>query len=350
VPEPLIPWYRELARRRQKGAPLFPVDPSDVRTALKWMTDQLRVTMPRVPTVTEGRLRATHRALMETTGELDPLLAAFISEQWTTSLRVPLFYTTVRSSWLAEQYRAGVNKIWQLLRRLNDKLPGYTVRPAPLPNVRFGSPYFPRLDVLKNALAKIDSLIERAPEAEARHNARLLKLLYGLSLFCGLRISEAGGLRALQIDLTEPEDREGISWLTLPETRGNRWTTAARILPLPTYLQPLMRQLLSDECEGPAFYFLVQGRRIPATAKAIRDQLDQIGVPFPRWHAGRHFVRTLMLECGLNFDDANAIIGHQSAGRELHNPYSPQVMENVWSAYLTFTHHIAALIGWKVTT
>ena len=219
--------------------------------------------------------------------------------------------------------------------------------PTYFPTVRFGSPYLPRLEVIRQAVAALQSAIYDATNDEARHNARLLKLLYGLSIFCGLRISEAGTLAASQVDLRRavggPKDEladiardprqsldDGLANCSLPESR-----------------QTLTRELLSELARGQAFYFMNNGQPLKASAAAIREALVRLSVPLPRWHAGRHFVRTRMLEERVTFSAIYAVIGHQSAGQELFNPYRPDVPDEYWQTYLQFARGLADEVGWR---
>ncbi len=107
LPEPLIPWWRELAKRRQQGEQALALTVDQVENALKSATNILREKAPNLPALTQGRLRAAYTALMECEGQLGPLLAACISGQWRTSLRVPLFYTTLSLPLLAAYFRTG---------------------------------------------------------------------------------------------------------------------------------------------------------------------------------------------------------------------------------------------------
>jgi hypothetical protein len=348
LPEPLVPWWRELARRRSEGSRILAVTAQQVNQALQDATVILRKRAPNLPALTEGRLRAGYTALIEQDGQLDPLLAAFISGQWRTSLRVPLFYTTVRLELLTKRYRAAVRKMWEVLRQVEPELPDVPSLPLPdWPELSFGSPYFPKQNVLCRAVQTIQAAIDGATNAEDRHNALTLKALYGLALLGGLRISEAGHLRAVDFDWEVIWQGQSLLWLILSETKGNRWTSAGRILPLTEILAPLLKQLLPKEAHAPAFYFLSKGRRLPATREEIRRQIDRLGAPFPRWHAGRHNLRTFLLERGLPFDAINAVLGHQSAGRELFNLYCPGAAGEAWCAFWPLAAELARSLGWK---
>jgi hypothetical protein len=109
-----------------------------------------------------------------------------------------------------------------------------------------------------------------------------------------------------------------------------------------------LRALLPGDLQAPAFSFRIQAQRVPADKSKIRRRLTELDVPFPRWHAGRHLLRTFLLEQGLPFDATNAILGHQSAGRELFNPYLPGNPGEVWHAFLRLSDRLAQHLGWPM--
>lgn len=180
------------------------------------------------------------------------------------------------------------------------------------------------------------------------HNARTLLALFGLSVLCGFRISEAGKRRAGDFDLAAEWNGQPLPWVVLPESKGNRWTFSARIVPLPDCLIALLAAVLAERRHDLAFYFLHAGARVPATAGEIRNRLAGCDVPFPRWHAGRHWVETQALEAGLDFDARNANLGHQSAGRELFGPYQPASSDPgaLWQAFRVLGDQLAQRLGW----
>ncbi|MGH2520891.1 MAG: hypothetical protein ACRDH2_00170 [Anaerolineales bacterium] len=351
LPDPLLHWWRELAHRCAKGERALTLTADQVEDALKSATSVLREKTPNMPALTQGRLRAAHTALMERDGQLDPLLAACISGQWRTSLRVPLFYTTLSLPLLADRYRAAARRVWTVLRQTRSvpQLPdAFGGTPTALPELRVGSPYYPRLAVVRQAVQILRDAVAQAISNEDRHNAKTLLALYGLSLLMGLRISEAASLQTVDFDLRATWQREALPWVVLPETKGNRWTSAARIVPLPDCLLPLLRELLPDDLQAPALSFRTQGRLVAADKGEIRRRLAEVSVPFPRWHAGRHLLRTFLLEQGLPFDATNAILGHQSAGRELFNPYLPGDPGKAWRPFRLLSDRLAHELGWPV--
>jgi integrase len=350
LPELLIPRWQALAQGRATGERLLPLTASQVNEALRAATQLLRRNMPNRPALTVGRLRSAFTALMESEAGLDPILAAFISEQWRPSLRVPLFYTTVTAEQLAGRYRAATARVWEILRKTDPRLPAPPMLALPpLPDIRMGSPYLPKLDVVRAAIQSLHQAIVMARNDEARHNALTMLALYGLSILCGLRISEAAHLSVAQFDLDVVYGGLPLPWLMLPETKGSRWTTAARIVPLPKVLLPLLRQLLPANRQALAFSLIQRGRHVHADQDQIRRELATYQVPFPRWHAGRHLVRTVAVNAGVPFAVINAVLGHQSAGCELLNPYLPGNLLETWRCYLDFADRLAELVGWPTT-
>jgi integrase len=355
LPGELIPWWRELARRRSPGQPALGVTVRDIHQALQAATRYLRAALPHRPALTEGRLRTAFRAMFEAEAGLDPLLAGVISGQWRLPLRVPLFYLTVSADRLAERYRAAAHQVAVGLARLGGLPAVPVVEPAPLPQLRFGSPYLPRREVLQACVRHLARAIERArssAEPDDLHNARTLLALYGLSVLCGCRISEAGKRAAGDFDLDARWNGQPVPWMVLPESKGNRWTFSARIVPLPDCLLPLLQAVLPVGRQEPAFYFIQDGARVPAAAGEIRHRLAHCDVPFPRWHAGRHWVETQALEAGLDFDVRNAHLGHQSASRELFGPYQPAAADPgvLWQAFRRYGDQLAQDLGWPAAT
>ncbi|MCC7360826.1 MAG: hypothetical protein IT317_15190 [Anaerolineales bacterium] len=354
LPAALVPWWRELARRRSPGQPVLGVTKREIHRALQAATRYLRAALPHRPALTEGRLRTAFRAMFEAEAGLDPLLAGVISGQWRLPLRVPLFYLTVNADRLAERYRAAAHQVAVKLARLGGLPAMPAAEPTALPQLRFGSPYLPRRDVLQACVGYLARAVERArfsADSVDLHNARTLLALYGLSVLCGCRISEAGKRVASDFDLDARWNGQLVPWMVLPESKGNRWTFSARIVPLPDCLLPLLRAVLAEGRQAPAFSFIEAGARVPATVGEIRHRLGTCGVPFPRWHAGRHWVETQTLAAGLDFDVRNANLGHQSAGRELFGPYQPAATDPgaLWQAFRRLGEQLAQDLGWPTT-
>jgi integrase len=298
------------------------------------------------PPLTEARMRNSFLAQIVEIGGLDLLLAGMVSGSWRFSLRTPLFYTTLSKRMLAQRYRQAVQNLWEQYRVYAPELAPWpeTVK-AEAPSGYQGSPYLPQQKVMKRVVETLQEMASQEPDLEVRHNAKTLLVLYGLSILCGLRISTAGRLQAGQFDIRATWQGQPMPWLVLDSTKGNRFTSAARIVPLPGILLPLLAELLPDESSGNAFYFNSNGERHPADRQSIIAQLKTLHMPFPRWHAGRHLLRSHLMEREMAFDEINAILGHQSAGRELFNPYLPTDVFGCWSKYKTLAGDLADNLG-----
>jgi integrase len=288
--------------------------------------------------------------LLETLGQLDPLLAAFVSGQWRIDLRVPLHYTTVPLRLLADRYREAARRVWQLLQAGAPQMPDVPdIQPAPLPDVNLGSPYLPKLDVIRTVFQAAQTASDNAVTPEERHNALTLRLLLGLDVFCGLRSGETEAFPVVQIDLAATWQAACRPWphFFLPEAKGNWWTTAARGLPLPRPLLQLAQEVLANSQGETTLFFFIGGERVPITPANIADQLDPLGVPRPRWHDGRHLLRCYLLERGLPCEAINFVLGHQAQGHEGLNPYRPFDLWQVWSTYESLVADLAARLQWR---
>jgi hypothetical protein len=83
----------------------------------------------------------------------------------------------------------------------------------------------------------------------------------------------------VDFDLRATWQGKAMPWLVLPETKGNRWTSAARIVPLPDCLLPILQELLPDDRQIPAFSFRTQGRLVAADKGEIRQRLAELDMP-----------------------------------------------------------------------
>ena len=195
--------------------------------------------------------------------------------------------------------------------------------------------------MIRNVFRGLRERSQKADTPSERHNLRTLLALYGLAVGCGLRISEAGSLQCWQIDLDATWNGQPLPWIMLPDAKGNRFTTAARLVPIPDPPIPLLRSLLPGDRQVPAFTFRRGDRQQAVSPASIRQHLNRLELPFPRWHAGRHLLRTHLMLQGLEFDVINMVMGHQSAGREVFNPFTPD-----WTrrGYAAFRHSAARLL------
>jgi len=348
IPEILLLDFRTLAERRDVGGRLFSVRAKGVRDVLEAWSQVYQAHMPSEPEITESRLRLTFNTLITVISGLDPLLSAMISGQWRFSLRAPLHYTTIPLTLLANRYRTAVRKLWGACRACEPGLPKWPERPAAiLPRGFQGSPYMPKRAIMRRVVATLAETSRDPSETqETRHNAQTLLALYLLACLCGLRISSTGNLKTWYFDFQAVWGDTSMPWLALPKTRGNRFTSSSRLIPLPGTMLPLLDKLVTGRHQDHPFHFLKGGEKLPATGYQIMAHLDNLELPYPRWHAGRHLLRTYLLEQGYGFDATNAILGHQSAGREQFNPYLPVDVLDDWLTYCDLADRLARSLGW----
>jgi len=349
LPEVLLHYWNLLAKMRKPGEHLFPVTKKDVRKLLQHWTVSLHRHFPAETSFTVSRLRRTFTTLMLSVGNLDPLLAAMISGQWRIVHEAPLFYTTITPTFLAYHYRLAVRRVWSYLQGMVPNMPNYPdgIQLSRLPRWYQGSPYYPRRSVIQNVFRGLLNRINEAESLDEQHNLRTMLALYGLAVFCGLRISEVSSLITDQIDFNATWNGQNLPWIVLPDAKGNRFTTASRIVPIPEPLIPLLKSLIPSEMGVQAFSFMHRGQSRPATIDTIRHRLERIQLPFPRWHAGRHLLRIHLMQQGMNFDSINLIMGHQSAGREAYNPFVPDLVLSTYQRYRHLSGCLARSLGWK---
>ena len=334
--------WRECARHRGPGQSVLGIQPEQVRPVLNDVNQVLWQAMPNRPALTTGRLRASFTAIMETVVQLDPILAAYISGQWRSALRVPAFYITVSSDMLAERYRQAVAGWWELMTDIEPRLAQIPrAEVTQLPHFYMGSPYLPKSGILRETFANLKAQVASASASDDKHNAQTLLASMALSVLAGVRITEATNRQANDFDLALAWTEGPMPMLQLPETKGNRWTTAARYAPLSDPLPELLRAVLAPEQTAAALYFKSSGQVIPVTPTELRQRLKKAGVPFPRWNCGRHEKRTWLLDMQVAFDHANSVIGHQSAGREQFNPNLPGRPGLAWRADIEATRKLA---------
>ena len=346
LPAALVSRWQALAGGKDAGEPLFSPDAADkAKGLLAALGARWRRKHPADAPFTPGRLRRSWAYLMQTVGGLDPLLTGWLSGLWPDGHYPPLYYTTLTLPWLAQRYEAALQRVGRKLR-----LPLNVPALPPRPLWPMGSVYHPRLSVLRKAVRALTQAVQEAPNASARHNARTLLALYGLALFLGLRLGEAGRLRVGQFDFLATWQGERLPWLMLHQAKGNRFTTAARLVPLPFALTPLLDELVDAapgaDLTSPAFGFDTPRGWQPATPEAIRTRLQQVGVPVPRWHAGRHLLRSFLLRYGMPHEGVNLILGHQAAGEEAWNPYRTVDIGGYFRQYRYLSDTLAALLRW----
>jgi hypothetical protein len=362
VPAILAQNWRTLGENKAEGKALFTEDSFTAKENLKGLTRLYQKDFPNAPAFTEGRLRKAFTVMMVETGlkdepksesetHLNEVLLAMVSGQWRNSLHVPLFYSTLPMKELAVRFRKCSTEMVIRLRKFDigvSSIPSrFEFRPTP--DFYQGSPYHPKMEVLQSLVHGLCIFISNQSTDEGRKNAVTLAALYGLSLFCGLRISEAASARAILFDLLATWNKEPFPLLTLPQTKGNRFTFSARIVPIPRPIVPLLSQSLPASCDSqtPAFQIFSDGKHYQASTDWIAKLRQQAGLPLLRWHAARQNLNSGLFLTTRGIDTANAILGHQSAGREQFNPYLPDHLIETWKEYLDYADRSAIELGWQ---
>jgi hypothetical protein len=328
LPAPLRPFWQDLAAGRG-GEWLFEgVDEGDA--PFRAVTEWVRRKYPGAPAVTPARLRSAFTTLMLCKGRMDPLLAAFVSGQWRISHRAPLFYTTISSGLLCERFEEAVRRVWDFLRTIQPAIPDYDETGGGFPKrIWMGSPFRPQSRAIRRMVSALQIQIRESTDEEETHNRKTVLLLFLLAVVGGLRFGEVSTLKAIHFDLALTCEGKPLPWLVIDHAKGNWFSTAARIVPLPPKLAGLAGSVVSADQNQPAFYFRENGRRLPATATMLHNRLEAIRSAI-HWHSGRHFLRSWLCAQGADFDLTNALIGHQGQGRELLNPHLPNRPWNAW--------------------
>ena len=351
---PLPPVLQPLWTRLSKnGDQLFPNAATASQITLKMLNTQLHKRYPNLPRMTEGRIRMAFTTLHQVWGGLDPILAFYISGQMMPAIQVPLVYSAVSTDLLAERYRISSEKVFEHLNTHFEAITGHNMglgyAPVlpPCPPIWMGSGYTPPLELVHQVMIEGFDQLRLSDSEIEKHNQRLLLLLKGLSLLCGLRISDAAFLKTDQIDLDAEFNERPFAHMVLGQAKSNRFTTAGRILPIPQCLIRPMRSMMATKPNTMAFFFREPpNRQIETSYDEIYTRLGKSGLGVFRYHSGRHLLRTFALHHGLSFEATNAILGHQSAGHDLFNPYRPDDPWQYWQEYLVLANKLAEQIGW----
>jgi integrase/recombinase XerD len=155
---------------------------------------------------------------------------------------------------------------------------------------------------------EVKQLLDRplAPEPRRLRDRALLELLYG----CGLRASEACGLRTADVDADE-----GIVRVT---GKGGK----ERVVPLGGVAANALRVYLEEgrpqlvEGTGDHMFVSVRGRPLGPSdvRRAVRRELDAAGLAQRSPHAFRHTFATHLLEHGADLRSIQHLLGHASVG------------------------------------
>ena len=343
LPEPLHPLWERLTKINP-SSPLFG-NITDLREPFSQVTYWMRQSLCHLPPVSESRLRISCRVLSQCAGGMDPLLFNFISGQWRNSDFVPFLYTTISCSWLGNQYLASFHRMWNVLRQYRSDLPEYSSHEFVLPNEPYiGSPYRPRMDRVRHVISRLQNSIHASANGEDLHNDRTMLVLFLLGFNAGLRRMEVTSLRPEQVDLENCYKGKPLPWIALDKSKTNRWTTASRIVPLPSQLAHLLKSVLSPSRDTQAFYFLEKGKKKLLTEATFAEHYRRLQTDLS-WHSGRHFVRSWLCEQGVEYDVINPLLGHQNQGRELLNPHLSNNPWSVWSEQASHLQRLACELG-----
>lgn len=155
---------------------------------------------------------------------------------------------------------------------------------------------------------EVEQLLDRPPVPEPRRlrDRAMIELLYG----CGLRASEACGLRTTDVDADE-----GTVRVT---GKGGK----ERIVPLGGAAAAALRLYLAEgrpklgAGTGDRIFVSVRGRPLGPSdvRRAVRRELDAAGLAHRSPHAFRHTFATHLLEHGADLRSIQHLLGHASVG------------------------------------
>jgi integrase/recombinase XerC len=155
--------------------------------------------------------------------------------------------------------------------------------------------------------SEVGTLLDRTTESDPvpLRNAALLELLYG----CGLRASEACGLRVRDVDLGSRRVRV--------TGKGDK----QRVVPLGRKAEEAIgrylragRPVLAARSDTPVLFLSVRGRPLqPSDVRRIlASALRREGLPSRSPHALRHSYATHLLEGGADLLSIQELLGHAS--------------------------------------
>jgi len=331
------------------GQPLFPEAPTVLATTLKEINDHLCHLYPNIPRLTESRLRNAFTIMHHQYGELDPILSYYISGQLTNAISTPLYYSCVSSHELAKHFRPASSCVSQELDRAYLSLFGehfssfqvQAILPSIQQHVWMGSTYTPKVSIVRQMFMQALAYLNRSTGHE-RHNAITIIALLEMAYLAGFRISEVSTLLPTQVDLYAKWNGQPFPHIVLDWAKSSRFTTAARIVPLAKPLVKVWEYLLAEAQQvGPIYFKNTKGKIISFSAAEFQRQLEVGMVHLPRYHSGRHFLRTIALHRGVQFSTINLILGHQSAGHEALNPYIANDIWGRWQEYIALADRLA---------
>jgi integrase len=271
---------------------------------------------------------------------LDPVYAWFITDYTIHFLEMPLRYSLVHADNLNKAY-------WQAFRKLQVDLietyriawdgrfplvtslcnPDWDEEDLPTSDLCFGTPHHPKPEILARLFHGLMQLC-RDENPRIAHNAQVTLVLLLLTISAGIRPTEQTSTLEGWIDL------EGETYSV--RGKSNFDHESYRRLGLPSECMPLLMRVLREcrlmansDAFRPAFWMFEQDEPVPARSDLIKACLLEAGRragladdQIPSHHSMRHFFRSFAL-ARIPFDAVNALMGHQSTGRERFNPFLP---------------------------
>jgi len=342
-------------------------DDADTQRFLQELTAFMRGRHPGWLAARAARFRLTFHAHYSVLG-LDPVYAFYISGHYRPELEMPLIYSRVWASELAEAYeqvqRALRAQIEGDHRRMASETTGHNPLlwqpddPPPslhLEELTFGSWHHPRLANVRALLQGLERLAD-SPDWEVAHNARMAYLALGLSCMTGMRPAEVCALRQRWVDL--------IGGVIAVDGKSNYAWSASRLVPVSGPLEPPLRWAQSQngpgaeggERERPLVWLFEDGVPTAATVEGLDGWLVEGGYrgglrdeEIPDWYSVRHLFRSRALKQHLSCPVVNALMGHQVGGSELYHPLLVQDPLATLEAGREVARLIAAEVGWNAS-
>ncbi len=268
---------------------------------------------------------------------LDPVYASYISGHVDDSLARPVHYSYVRAAPLFEHYAQAQTKFRNALER--EYADSFGSRALPLlwtqleqnqnafpSDAAFGSWRFPRVEVLRRIFCALKQMTADA-DPRAAHNARCVLYAVQLAASTGLRPFEVVGISRRSVDWKHK--RIALTGKPNPAYETHRQ------IPIPNALCEPIRHLVNEnetrfalDDDDSLFRVFDNDTLVPAQVVHIERVWQEAGMraglekeQVPDLYALRHFFRSRALERNVPLATLNALMGHQVAGCELHNPY-----------------------------
>lgn len=378
----------QLFNTREQSGELVKLDLKTLNNELKEICSDFR---RRIDLNKIGRSAAAH---LINYGEADELLASFISGFLPRHLGAQAHYVNVLVARLQEVFDRAGELSWDRLcdvskasvislglplpdevdSRLpsgNSELVGNTiptkiVKLLPSGNIRFGSPFVPDFNFIRQYFKRLRDLIDTSANPFERFNCLTI-----YSVLCTMYLT---GLRAIEIDRLTVNDvsisRDDAETTLNISGKCNRFFDewrVSRLLPphgalLAQYKQyaldfaeyltrkhGVFPSVFKEQLQNSFFFFIEDARHIaPVTTDNLRDKL-RTGVSeetklekcLLRVNSPRHFFATTALESGIPRRLIDTLVGHSTQGREPLNRYSLLSADDIKAAARAISHAVA---------